>query len=162
MEAIGAAATVVQLVSFTGEVLVLGYGYLARVKRAPSEIRALLGETATLNVLLDQLQDIASSSMKAETLSTLGRLGVFEDCGRLMGVMERGLRACEKVDGEGFKNAGKMMMWPFKEKEMKDLMGQLGRLREVLSTAVVVDSARGLRELEQMAGRVERGVVATL
>jgi hypothetical protein len=32
-------------------------------------------------------------------------------------------------------------------------------LREALSAAVVVDSARSLKELEAVAGRVERGVV---
>jgi hypothetical protein len=40
MEALGATATIVQLVSFTGEVLALGYGYLAKAKRAPLESRA--------------------------------------------------------------------------------------------------------------------------
>jgi hypothetical protein len=79
MEAIGSAATIVQLVSFTGKVLVLGYGYLSRVKKALSEIRALLRETATLNALLDQLQDLTTSAPKnaniTSALSTLEKLG---------------------------------------------------------------------------------------
>jgi hypothetical protein len=51
MEALGSAATILQLVSFTGEVLVLGYGYLSKVKKAASDIRTLLREMAILNAL---------------------------------------------------------------------------------------------------------------
>jgi len=166
MEAVGSAATIVQLVSFTGEVLVLGYGYVNRVKKAPSEIRALLRETATLNALLDQLLDLAGSSSENGSfdgaLQTLGRLGVFDDCEKLMKVIERNVKACEEVEGERVRNTGRRMAWPFKDKETKDLMVQLGRLREALSAAVMVDSAKSLKELEATAGRVERGVVDAL
>ena len=79
-----------------------------------------------------------------------------------MKVIEKGVKACEQVEGERMGNLGKKLVWPFKEKEMINLMVQLVRLREALSAAVVVDSARSLRELEVVAGRVERGVVDAL
>jgi hypothetical protein len=37
MEALGSAATILQLVSFTGEVLVLGYGYLSSTAERGTE-----------------------------------------------------------------------------------------------------------------------------
>jgi hypothetical protein len=43
-----------------------------------------------------------------------------------MKVIEKGVKACEQVEGKGLKNVGKKLVWPFKEKEMKDLMVQLG------------------------------------
>jgi hypothetical protein len=166
MEAIGSAATIVQLVSFTGEVLVLGYGYLSRLKKAPSEIRALLRETAALNALLDQLQELASPPWESDSIGgalvTLEKLGTFDDCEKLMKIVGRNIKACELIEGERLRNAGKKLIWPFKDKETKDLMVQLGRLREALSAAVVVDTAKSLRELEVLAGNIERGVVDTL
>lgn len=171
MEALGAAATVVQLVSFTGDVLIKGYSFLSKVQRAPSEIRALLREVASLNALLDQLQSLASApdAIIAEekeenrnALQTLEHLGVFEDCSMLMHVVEKRLKTCEQIDGHEARNLGKKLIWPFKEKETKDTMVQLGRLKETLSAAVAVDSAKTLRELENLARQIDKSVIHTL
>lgn len=167
MEALGAAATVVQLISFTGEVLSKGYSFLSKVQKAPSEIRSLLREVANLNALLDQLQSLSIEvgAEKVETqnaLQTLENLGVFEDCSRLMHVVKKSLKTCEQIEGHEMSNFGKKLVWPFKEKETKDTMVQLGRLRETLSAAVVVDSAKTLRELENLARGIDKGVIQTL
>ena len=164
MEVLGSAATIVQLISFTGQVLVLGYGYLSKVRSAPSEIRLLLRETANLNALLDQLQDLVEqgNDISKSALETLAKLGVFADCEGLMKVVEKGIKACDQVEGEAVRNLGKKIVWPFKEKETKDTLAQLGRLREVLSAAVVVDSAKTLRNLEVIAKSIDHNVVDTL
>jgi len=151
-------ADLLRLISFTGQVLVAGYSFIAKVQRAPAEIRALMQETASLNILLDQLQslvidndDVNSVNEKDEpiiyktggyALHTLETLGVFENCERLMRVVQQSVKACEQIQGQQVKNLGRKLIWPFKEKETKDTMQQLGRLRETLSAAVVVDSAR--------------------
>jgi hypothetical protein len=172
MEALGAAATIVQLMSFTGEVLLKGYSFLSRVQRAPSEIRALLREVANLNALLDELQSISEeSSIKIRSadkenvktaIQTLESLGVFEDCTKLMQVVEKTVKSCESVDGHKMRNLGKKVLWPFKDKETKDMIAQLGRLREALSAAVVVDSARTLEELEGLARKIDVDVIQAL
>ena len=174
MEAIGAAATVAQLISFTGDVLLKGYSFLSKVQRAPSEVRSLMREVANLNALLDQLQslsdeastsDLRADSEKLEArsaLRTLDGLGVFEECSSLMHVVEKTLKACERVEGHEMSNFGRKMVWPFKEKETKDTMVQLGRLRETLSAAVVVDSARTLKEMEDLAKHIDTSVTQAL
>jgi hypothetical protein len=172
MEALGATATIVQLISFTGEVLLKGYSFLSRVQRAPSEIRALLREVANLNALLDQLRSLSAESstkdIRAEkenvqsAVQSLESLGVFEDCTKLMEVVEKTVRSCEQIEGHELRNFGKKVLWPFKENETKDLMGQLGRLREALSAAVVVDSAHNLRLLEGLARKIDIDVIETL
>ena len=172
MEALGAAATIVQLISFTGEVLLKGYSFLSRVQRAPSEIRALMREVANLNALLDQLQSLSTESfaeiggIKKENvqnaLQTLGNLGVFEDCSTLMQAVDKSVKSCEQVEGHGVPNFAKKVAWPFKEKETKDMMAQLGRLREALSAAVVVDSARSLKELGRVVRKIDVDVIQTL
>jgi hypothetical protein len=144
MEAAGSAATILQLISFTGEVLVAGYGYLTKVQKAPAEIRSLLKETASINALLDQLQTLVTEDATPHTLNALETLvfhGVFGDCKSLMKAILRSIKACEQISGQGARNFGKRMLWPFKEKETKHTLQQLGRLREALSAAVAVDSA---------------------
>jgi hypothetical protein len=172
MEALGAAATVIQLISFTGELLLKGYSFLSKVQKAPSEIRALLREVANLNALLDQLQSLSTEpstgirgSEKEDArnaLQILEKLGVFQECSKLMQVVEKTVRACEQVEGHEVKNFGKKLVWPFKENETRDTMAQLGRLREALSAAVVVDSAKTLRELEILAKEIDSSVIQAL
>lgn len=144
MEVAGSAATIIQLISFTGEVLVAGYGYLKKVKNAPAEVRILLREAANLDTLLDQLHSMAAEDEKdvaKSALEKLASLGIFEDCDRLLRVIWKSIIACEQISGEGVKNTTKRLLWPFKEKETKASLQQLGRLRETLSAAILVDSA---------------------
>jgi hypothetical protein len=120
MEAVGAAATIVQLISFTGEVLVAGYSFIAKVKRAPKEIRELMRETAGLNALLEELRSLVEDGgegtdsqdfvREAEVgrvpaytrnaLASLDKLGVFKDCEKMMGVVKKIIGGCERVEGE--------------------------------------------------------------
>jgi hypothetical protein len=164
MEVLGSSATIIQLVSFSGQVLVLGYGYLSKVRNAPSEIRSLLRETANLNALLDQLQDLVEQGNGGAkgALEMLAKLGVFAECERLIKVVEKGIKACEQVEGEAVRNLGKKIVWPFKEKETKDTLVQLGRLRETLNAAVIVDSAKTLRNLEMAAKSIDHNVIAAM
>jgi hypothetical protein len=143
MEVVGSVATILQLVSFTGDVLLAGYSYLSSVKKAPTEIRTILREIANLNALLDQLQSVVSDHKNVHAkgaLESLDRMGVFGDCEKLTVLVLKSIKTCEKVQGEEIKNLGKKMLWPFKEKETREMMQQLGRLRETLSAAVAVDS----------------------
>lgn len=144
MEAAASAATILQLVSFTGEVLVAGYNYLSKVQKAPSEIRSLLKETAILNAVLDQLQTLITEDASPPIMSALEALtslNVFGDCRSLMKIVLQSIKACEQVSGQGARNIGRRLLWPFKEKDTKQTLQQLGRLRVALSAAIVVDSA---------------------
>ncbi|KFY37903.1 hypothetical protein V495_06869 [Pseudogymnoascus sp. VKM F-4514 (FW-929)] len=166
--------SIVQLLEVTGNLLVSGYSFLSRVYQAPGEIRSLLREVANLNALLDQLQSLAIENPVGVTnenarkegsrnaLQTLEGLGVFADCSKLMLVVRRTLQTCEQVEGRQVKNLSKKVLWPFKERETKDLIAQLGRLREALSAAVVVDSSKTLGELEILAKSIDSGVIQAL
>jgi hypothetical protein len=76
--------------------------------------------------------------------------------------VERSLKACERIEGQEVRNLGKKLVWPFKQNETRDMLAQLERLREVLSAAVVVDSARTLKEVEALAKGIDRGVIQML
>lgn len=146
MEAVGSAATILQLLSFTADVLVAGYSYLSKVKRAPREISLLLKETAELNALLCQFESLVSNDTGSHVigaLETMQFLGVFEDCKMLVNVVLRLIKMCEQNDGQLAMNSVKRIMWPFKEKEVKQTLQQLARVKDTLSAAVAVDSVYG-------------------
>jgi hypothetical protein len=56
MAELAAAATIVNLLDFSGKALAAGYGFLAKVRRAPAELRMLLSDVANINALLDRVE----------------------------------------------------------------------------------------------------------
>ena len=140
--AVGAVASVVQLVQFSGDILTAGYGFIGKVSKAPTELRQLLAESAGLNSILAQLQFLGESSTHPnDELQSLQELGVFKECHDLFALIQRALDACKQVPGHDVKNFGRRLVWPFKERETKEAMQSLHRLRGLLTTAVGTNSA---------------------
>jgi hypothetical protein len=143
-EIVGTVASVTQLVQLSGALLAGGYSFLSKVARAPSEIRGLLTETAAVNSLLAQLQQIADSVPKNasdDALQALERVGVFQECQTILKSIEKALAKCEQVNGQDARNLGKKLMWPFKEKETKDALQRLHHMRGLLANAIDANSA---------------------
>lgn len=143
-EILGIVASVTQLIELSGSLLAGGYGFLSKVKRAPSEMRSLLTEAAAIDSLLGQLQTIAESTPKSapnDALQALKRLGVFEECSTSLNSVQRALKSCEQTHDKESKNLGKRFLWPFKEKETKEDLEKLHRLRGLLANAVEASSA---------------------
>jgi len=139
---VGVAASVIQLVQFSGDILISGYGFIAKVSRAPVELRELLAESAALNSILAQLQSLGESSVDPDdALQSLQKLGVFKECHDLLALIERSITACQQVEGSSARNLGRRLIWPFKERETKEAMQRFHRLRGLLSTAVSTSSA---------------------
>ncbi|KAI4957635.1 hypothetical protein J4E86_004774 [Alternaria arbusti] len=156
-EIVGTVASVAQLVQLSGALLAGGYDFLSKVARAPSEIRSLLTETAAVNSLLAQLQQIADTSPKAaadDALQALERVGVFQECQSTLKSIERALAKCEQVNGQDAKNFGRKLMWPFKEKETKDALQRLHRTRGLLANAIEANSASAIRRIELGQGLI--------
>ncbi|KAH6878928.1 hypothetical protein BKA58DRAFT_466538 [Alternaria rosae] len=150
-EVIGTVTSVAQLVQLSGALLAGGYNFLSKVARAPSEIRSLLTETAAINSLLAQLQQIADTSPQAasdDALQALERVGVFQECQSTLKSIERALAKCEQVNGQDAKNFGRKLMWPFKEKETKDALQRLHHMRGLLANAIEANSASAIRRIE--------------
>jgi len=140
--AVSAAASVIQLVQFSADILTAGYGFLAKVSRAPAELRQLLAESAGLNCILAQIQFLVESpNSPNDALKSLHQLGVFKECHDLLIVIKGSLDACQQEQGNDVKNFGRRLVWPLKERETKEAMQRLNRLRALLSTAVSTNSA---------------------
>lgn len=161
-EIISAVSAIAGLVEISGRILNIGYGYLNKVAKAPTEMRALLSDVAYINVLLDRLQILADqdsgSPVGVTTLETFAHLGVFESCKSLLKTVENSVRTCEQQQGHDIKNLGRKLLWPFKESETRSTMEQLGRLKDTLSAALTVDSAAALKRVEETAREIRSSV----
>ena len=139
-----AASAIVGIIAFSGDVLCAGYGYISKVSKAPVEIRMYLSEVASLNMLLDRLQMLAAQDKGSRTnyaVITLAELGVFRDCEKLLNTVIAAIEKCKQIAGHDMKNLGRALLWPFKEKDTKETINQLVRLRDTISAALAVDSA---------------------
>ena len=163
-EVVAGVSAIAGLVEISGKILSIGYGYLNKVAKAPTEMRALLSDVAYINVLLDRLQTVADqdsgSPMEISTLKTLIHLGVFKSCNSLLKTVEKSLKTCEQQQGHDIKlkNLGKRMIWPLKESETRNALEQLGRLKDTLSAALTVDSAAALKRIVETAREIRSDV----
>ena len=73
-------------------------------------------------------------------LETMQFLGVFDDCKMLVNVVLRLIKMCERSDGQLAMNLIKRIIWPIKEKVVKQTLQQLARVKDTLSAAIAVDS----------------------
>lgn len=165
MEVVGSVATIVQLASFSAEVLAVGYGYISKVKKAPLEIKTLMRELTSLHELINQLEELATEDKTGSTrtaLAVLENSGIFDDCKRMVKIVEKSVKACQQIEGQQIKNVGRRMFWPFKDKETKETILHLGVLRDTLSAAVNVDSAKTLSRLEVLVQSVDHNGIKVL
>lgn len=144
MAEVAAVATIVQLVDFSGKILASGFPFLAKVARAPTDIRMLLSDVANVDALLGQIQSLSSdvADTNASTaLNSLTSLGALKTCDELLISVEKCLESCRQTEGHQLKSFGKALKWPVIEREMKDTMQQLRVLQDQLTSAVTMDSA---------------------
>ncbi|KAG4413316.1 hypothetical protein IFR04_013541 [Cadophora malorum] len=161
---VGVAASVGQLVQISGTVLISGYGFLLKVTRAPSEMRELLAESAGLNCVLGQLQSLVDSPTSPDdALIPLQELGVFKECQDLLVSIKHSIDVCEQEYGKQMRSLGHRLIWPFKEKEIKEKLQRLTRIRGIISSAIDNNMAMALRRLEvgQIAAHQEIDNIST-
>ena len=145
-EALGTAAAVVQLTELTAKVLSTGYAFLAGVANAPNEIRQLLTETAALDFLLGRLSALAkqtaSTNVPDDALLALRGVGLFDECRDLLSCIDRSLASFRVREGERVRNAARRLVWPLHaQREVKEFIERLGRLKGLLSTALETNTA---------------------
>lgn len=139
--AVGAAAAVVQLAQLSAQILSMGYGFLAQVSHAPTEIRRLLTEAAAVNVMFGQLEALPDTASSGVVLKSLTDTGIFDECQKILEIVNSTLGEYEKCHKKGLEKIGHRLVWPMKEKEIKDAMVRLSRLRDIISTVIQTGTA---------------------
>lgn len=144
-EVLGAASAIAGLISLSGTLLAQGYAFVSKVHQAPQHLREVLSEAAALDVVLNQLQGIVESRIEDEStkslLTRLSEAGLINECNQALTIVNTSIRKCEQIEGQHTRNLGKRVLWPFKEKETKDTLLRLSRIRDNLSTALTADMA---------------------
>ncbi len=139
--AVGAAAAVIQLAQLSAQILSKGYGYIAQVSHAPAEIRRLLTEAAAVNVMFGQLEALPDTTSSGTILKSLTDTGIFEECQKILNLVNKTLDEYEKCQKRGIEKIGHRLVWPKREKEIKDAMVRLSRLRDIISTVIQTNTA---------------------
>ena len=140
---VATASSITSLINFSGTVLSNGYSYLAKVIRAPKELRLLLVETAALNSLLDQLQLLVEDDVRAGKSAALNleKVGAIVESKDILLKVDKSIAACQQVEGQSVKNLEKRLLWPFKERETKDLLQRFHVVRGNFALALSIDAA---------------------
>ncbi len=149
MDPLSIASAIAGLITLSERVVEQGYSFLCTVEGAPRSLRALFLETAAINTVLDQIQTLAAGSVTCAdppstssnpALEGLVRLNAISDCENLLKRINGALTKYRQVDGEKVANTGKRILWSFQEREVKEMLTRLSSLREILTTALAVDT----------------------
>ena len=142
MDAVSAASAIAALISLSGAIVAQSYQYISSVRGAPRELRLLISEVAALNELLDQLQNLATvtdGNSVTKVFETFSRSGGITTCTELFKDVETSVHTCIHVNGQNKRNAAKSLLWPFKERETRDTLQKLDRMKSTLNAAVSLD-----------------------
>lgn len=134
--AFGATAAVFQLAQLSAQLLSKGYGFLAQVAHAPTEIQRLLVEAAALNVLFGQLETLPNTPPYKTATESLADTGVLEECKKILEVVNLTLGEYDTFHRKGLEKFGHRLLWPKREKEIKDAMTRLSRLHDIISAVI--------------------------
>lgn len=163
-EAVGIAASLASLVELSGKIVAAGYGYISKVAHAPSRMRMVLSEVASVNLVLGRLEEhvaTTSASTSASVLDALTHNGIFKDCSSILRNIDSTIQICmAETQAHSSRHEVKAFMkraiWPMKEKETEEVLRHLDRLRSVLSDATTQDSAAALHRLEETTQQLHR------
>src|SRR5262245_51373211 len=108
------AATVIQLLHFSGQVLTFCYDYIDKAKNAPKEIQAIIDDIASLKGLLERLQNIANDpdDERFTLLKSLNREnGAFQTCSKCLAELDKKLKALAEAS-----STVRRLQWPLQAK----------------------------------------------
>lgn len=91
--------------------------------------------------MFGQLEALPDTGSSGAVLESLTDTGIFEDCQKTLEVINSTLSEYEKCHKKGIEKIGHRLVWPMKEKEIKDAMNRLSRLRDIISTVIQTTTA---------------------
>lgn len=170
MADLGAIASVASLVDLSGRILATGYSYISKVVNAPKELKRVLVEVtgidSILDALLDQFPDAISTSATVPglptTLHKLAENGTLGECRKVLEEVTQVIKNCEQIEGQHVLNLSRRPLWPLHERETRNLIIYLNRVKSSLSTAVVIDSAVTLYRVDAGQAQMQKTVDAML
>ena len=144
------ASGIAGLITLSTAVLAVGYKYVNSVSSAPAEFRSLICETASFSALISQLISHSVSGRSPQQIDSHGpkQQDFIQDCEQTLRKIQSLIRDCELLNRPRRTNAVNLLLWPVKQKEIVKHREHLARLCADLHTAISIESASNIRNLE--------------
>jgi len=143
------AASIVGLLSVAAPILVEGYTYIASVRDSPSALKQLLCEISRLEAVLSQLDELARESAtntsgmvqtQRSRVSEVITPDTIKTASDLLKSVQSSIKQCERMPRQSVKNIGRAIVWPFKEREVKENLDRFKRLINTFESALSIAS----------------------
>jgi len=143
------AASIAGLMSLAGPILVEGYTYIVSVRDSPNALKQLLCQIGRLNAVLGQIDELARESAthtstavqtQRSRVSDVITPDTIKTASDLLKSVQSSIKQCERIPGQSTKNIGRAIVWPFKEREVKENLGRFKRLVNIFVSALSAES----------------------
>ncbi|RPB19254.1 hypothetical protein L211DRAFT_641014 [Terfezia boudieri ATCC MYA-4762] len=148
------AGSIAGLLSLAGPILAEGYSYIASARDSPNALKQLLSETSSLQAVLGQIDELVRESATNTTGSAMVqtqslRQGTSEvitpdtikAARDLLESVQSSIKRCKRIPGQSAKNIGRAIVWPFKEREVKENLDRFQRLINTFELALSIESS---------------------
>jgi hypothetical protein len=150
------AATVVQLVQFSGLVLSCCYEYISKAKSAPEEIQKAINEISSLKGILENLKPLAETpgDERFNLLKSLDRAdGPFEACSDALKELDKKLRALTEAS-----NVRRRLQWPLEAGKIEAVLQKLSEHKTSFILALAGDNGILNLAIDDAIGDVKSSV----
>jgi len=143
------AASIAGLLSIARSILAEGYGYIASVRDSPNALKQLLSEISQLEAILGQIDELVrENAVNASPATQSSRHRVSEiitpdtikTASDLLKSVQSSIKLCERTPGQSARNVGRAIVWPFKEREVKESLDRFWRLINTFELALSLES----------------------
>jgi len=136
------AASIAGLLSLAGPILAEGYTYIVSVRDSPNALKQLLSEIARPGAILGQIDELARESVTAleNSISEVITADTIKTASDLLKAVQSSIKKCERIPGQSAKNLGRAIVWPFKEREVKENLDRFERLINTFELALSIES----------------------
>jgi len=153
MDPLSITASVITIVTLTGQLISLGYSYTSGVSDCPKELHDLSAELVSFSTVLEAVKRIyAPSSLQNGTappspssppsppplVSGLTQAH-FDDCAAQLQKLLNFLQGYKDPGQNRMRKAVKRLMWPLKEQETKEWIARIEGYKGTFSLALSAD-----------------------
>lgn len=157
------ASAIVGLVALVDQVFRRTFRYVRDVKSADRSIRDLANllqaMCGTLHVLRERLHVIDTTPITDDACT---RPQILEECWELLKDIDEKLSKYERSDrvngAQSVQQALRKLRWPFDASSTKELLDQLARFNDVLTTALTADTMLAVQDVFQAAGQLREDI----
>ena len=136
MAELAAAATIVQLVQFSGVILTSCYDYISKAKTASGDIEKVINDVSGLEGILKRLHSLISDGENERHAILKSLNGPFQACSQALKELQKRLDILTEAS-----SARRKLLWPLEEKKILEILGRLGGQKQIFILALAGDHA---------------------